>query len=587
MQKEVIYIDVDDDITAIIGKIKASKEKIVALVPPKRVGVLQSAVNLRLLDRMAKTDKKHLVIITNNPALMALTASANIPVAKNLQSKPEVAEIPALSIDDDDDIIDGADLPIGDHVKSVEEAEAKTAGKSGKAGVASASAFTRRPTRDDAIEKIDAADDVIEISGATVAAEGVAKAAKNKDSKSGVKIPNFDSFRKRLFVGILLGVLVISGLVWAFVFAPAATVIITASTQPAPVSASVKLGGTAATDPKTGVVSSVSQQLKKDATVQFEATGKADKGEKATGSVIMRNYCETVGAVTVPAGTTITEGGRNYTTTEAVTVPAPSFGGGANCGPGESVPVGVMASAAGEASNAEEGTSFSVAGHQYNGIFGTYGSFRATADEDFTGGSTREVTVVSDDDIQRAIGQLVGQSTDSAKNEVKKLFKNGEIVIDSSFSAEQGEVKSSPAKDEEVSAGAKATLTVPMTYTLQAFSKSAIKTYLDSAVKTQLDNESSQQVYDNGLDDATFGNFQRAEDGTMTVTLNTTAQIGPKIDEAKVKEQVKGKITGDVQNAIGAIEGVRQVDVEYSYFWVRTVPNDPSKIRIEFELNDD
>jgi len=49
MNKDVIYIDVEDDITAIIGKIKASSEKIVALVPPKRVGVLQSAVNLRLL----------------------------------------------------------------------------------------------------------------------------------------------------------------------------------------------------------------------------------------------------------------------------------------------------------------------------------------------------------------------------------------------------------------------------------------------------------------------------------------------------------------------------------------------------------
>ena len=581
MQKEVIYIDVDDDITAIIGKIKASKEKIVALVPPKRVGVLQSAVNLRLLDRMAKTDKKHLVIITNNPALMALTASANIPVAKNLQSKPEVAEIPALSIDDDDDIIDGADLPIGDHVKSVEEAEAKTAGKSGKASAASASAFTRRPTRDDAIEKIDAADDVIEISGATVAAEGVAKAAKNKDSKSGVKIPNFDSFRKRLFVGILLGVLVISGLVWAFVFAPAATVIITASTQPAPVSASVKLGGTAATDPKTGVVSSVSQQLKKDATVQFEATGKADKGEKATGSIVFRNCEETT--QTLAVGTQVSVNGLNYVTTEAVSVAAGS-GSFFGCNtPTTSDAVGLVASAAGDDYNVDSGTNFTVAGHAASGP----SWMQARASTDIEGGSTREVTVVSDDDIQRAIGQLVGQSTDSAKNEVKKLFKNGEIVIDSSFSAEQGEVKSSPAKDEEVSAGAKATLTVPMTYTLQAFSKSAIKTYLDSAVKTQLDNESSQQVYDNGLDDATFGNFQRAEDGTMTVTLNTTAQIGPKIDEAKVKEQVKGKITGDVQNAIGAIEGVRQVDVEYSYFWVRTVPNDPSKIRIEFELNDD
>ena len=51
MNKDVIYIDVEDDITTIVGKIKASKEKIIALVPPSRVGVLQSAVNMRLLAR--------------------------------------------------------------------------------------------------------------------------------------------------------------------------------------------------------------------------------------------------------------------------------------------------------------------------------------------------------------------------------------------------------------------------------------------------------------------------------------------------------------------------------------------------------
>ena len=110
MQKDIIYIDTEDDITAIIGKIKASSDKIIALVPPKRAGVLQSAVNLRLLARTADKADKHLVIITNDRALIALSASAKIPVAKNLQSKPEVMEIPALEIDDGEDVIEGAEL---------------------------------------------------------------------------------------------------------------------------------------------------------------------------------------------------------------------------------------------------------------------------------------------------------------------------------------------------------------------------------------------------------------------------------------------------------------------------------------------
>ena len=116
MQKDVIYIDVEDDITAIIGKVKAAQHKIVALVPPKRIGAIQSAVNLKLVHRAAETADKRLVIISNNAALIALAGSAGIPVSKNLQSKPELAEIPALELDEGDDVIDGAELPIGDHV---------------------------------------------------------------------------------------------------------------------------------------------------------------------------------------------------------------------------------------------------------------------------------------------------------------------------------------------------------------------------------------------------------------------------------------------------------------------------------------
>ena len=309
MNKDVIYIDVDDDVTAIIGKIKKAKEKIVAIVPPKRVGTLQSAVNLRLLDRMAKNDKKQLVLITSNPALVALAANANIPVAKNLQSKPEVADVPALIVDDGDDIIDGADLPVGDHAKTVKVKDG-----------------TRTPedTRTDAIDSIDATD--LEIDGEDVAvgaaaAKGARSAAAKKAGKNGKnrpKIPNFDTFRKKLVFIILGGAGLVALLVWMFVFAPAATVIITASTSPSPVSTSVTLGGTAATDFSKGIVSSVAQTEEKDASVEFTATGQKDVGEKAGGTITISN-CDGDG-FTIPAGTAFTSGGKTFFSTAATVV---------------------------------------------------------------------------------------------------------------------------------------------------------------------------------------------------------------------------------------------------------------------------
>jgi len=547
MNKDVIYIDVDDDVTAIIGKIKNAKEKIVAVVPPKRTGTLQSAVNLRLLDRMAKADKKQLVLITNNPALIALAANAQIPVAKNLQSKPELAEIAAIITDDEDDIIDGADLPVGDHAGSLKVKDNTRIAKDG---------------RSSAIESLDIDNDS-EIDPAAVSAAGIASARRASGAKSRVKIPNFDKFRKRLFLGIGGGVALIALLVWMFVFAPAATVIVTASTSPAPVSATVKLGGSAATDFKTGVVKSLAQQEKKDETIDFEATGEKDVGTPATGTVkFSTNTITSLGVI--PAGTKLTaSSGAVFSTDEAVTLTTGNAVNGAQTTM-TSVENGTSNNgASGNMSGAPSGVSATIVGTTANG-------------------TTKIAKVVSTDDIERAKGQLIGKSTDAEKKALSKKFSNGEIVIDSSFTVDRAEAVSAPAVNAEAASG-KAKLTVSTTYSLYAFAKADLETYLTSSLEQQVIDKDAQKIYDTGVDKVGLSNFKKEGD-TLSVAVTANGQIGPKIDENAIKEQVKGKIYGEVQSALQTIEGVKDVDVKFSYFWVRTVPNNTSKIDIEFKL---
>lgn len=554
MNKDVIYIDVDDDVTAIIGKIKKANEKVVALVPPKRAGALQSAVNLRLLERMAKNDKKKLVLVTNNQALIALAASAAIPVAKTLQSKPELAEIPAIIVDDGDDIIDGSELPVGDHANSVK--------------VKDGTRPLSRTMRGDAVDTTD-----LNIDGEEVASGvgATALSAASRKSKSGAKIPNFNSFRKKLILGITGGAALIALLVWMFVFAPAATVIITASTTPQPVSAAVKLGGTAATDFKAGVVNSVSQQEKKNETVEFDATGTGKVGESATGTVVFKNY-ESPNPITIPAGSTLSANGLNYVTTEAATATGAGF-----MAEGTSDPVGIKAAAVGAEYNVDANTTFSVAGHSSSGS--TY--FRAKASTAVAGGSSRDVKVVSAADIDRAKGELIGKSTDAEKKVLIKKFIAGEVVIDSSFTVDRAEATSAPAVNQEATTG-KATLTVATTYTLYAVPKAELETYIKASLDSKIDT-STQKIYSTGIDTATVGNF-RKDGETLVATVNTSGAVGPKINEDQIKDQVKGKRYGEVQQSLESISGIKQVDTQFSYFWVRNVPNDINKIKIEFKV---
>lgn len=552
MNKDVIYIDVDDDVTAIIGKIKTAKEKIVALVPPKRAGALQSAVNLRLLDRMAKAEKKRLVLITSNQALVALAASAAIPVAKNLQSKPELVEAAAVAIDEGEDVIDGSELPVGDHAKSIKVKDGT------------------KVAEDSRSEAIDTTD--LNIDGEDVTTDKKAAAEKKpKGTKNRPKIPNFDSFRKKLFLAIAGGVALIALLIWMFVFAPAATIIITANTTPVPISSAVQLGGTAATNYEEGIVSSVSQQSKVDESVEFTATGQQDVGDKATGVLKASRLVQS--DYTLPAGTrfTTTSGGLVFITQEDVVIPA-----SVPCFPtycAQSVNVNVQAAAAGTSYNGVTGTA--------SASDGSTGTFQGPT----SGGTTKIAKVVSAEDVERAKGQLLGESTDEAKAALEKQFSADDILVSGSFTVERGEAVSTPAVGQEAPDG-KAKLTIPTTYTMQAVPKSDLESYLQKSLEAKLQTPASQKVYSTGIDGASLSNYRKDGD-KMYATVTATGSIGPRIDEAAIKEQAKGKRYGEVQQSLQAVDGIQEVDVQFSYFWVRTVPNNTDKITVEFKVNNE
>jgi hypothetical protein len=545
MNKDIIYIDVEDDITAIIGKVKEAKEKIVALVPPKRVGVLQSAVNLRLLSRAAGQADKRLVVITNNSALTALAAAAKIPIAKNLQSKPEVPEITALDIDNGEDVIDGASLPIGEH--------ARTAG--GALGSAAVGEAIR----------VNAAEDSPR---ATPPTPGSVPAKPRV--KSGIRVPNFNSFRKKLVFGIGGGVLVIAFLIWAIFIAPRATVIITARTTDSSANAKVALDPAVATSFASNSLKTTIQQQKKDASLEFEATGSKEVGEKAKGQMTLNRTSVSSNPISVPAGTSFSYGNYTFVSTQAATL------NGTTIGPGgivqDSATVGVVATAVGDDYNLSARTyQSSVSGISAQGT-------------DMSGGSKRQIKVVSNDDVQKASDQIAGQSSDDIKKQLVKQFDDTFIVLDQSFKIDRANPQVNPAVDQEVTAGTKPKITVSVTYSLSGVTKADVSKYLDDYFKKQLEGTNDQRVYDNGGGKATFNDLS-ANGAGFGANLVATAKIGPKIDDNAIKESAKGKRYGDIQSSIESIQGVDNVDVKFFPFWVSAAPNDTNRISIEFNLN--
>lgn len=559
MSKDTIYIDVEDDITAIIGKVKSSKSKIVALVPPKRIGVLQSAVNLRLLARAAKQGNKHLVLISGNSALTALAASANISSARNLQSKPELAVLPSTDDDAEDDIIDGVDLPVGDHTRTTEKDDDKAA------------ALAASPAIDSAIR----ANSVEE------SAPARAYARPNTAKRNAIRVPNFDTFRKKLAVSVVGLIALVGFLVWAVWFAPNATIAITARTIESSVNPSVTIAVAASTDASAGTLRAVRQEIKREASVAFEATGSKEVGEKSSGQVVFQN-CESRNTITIAAGTGISAGGKTYITQAAASVPGGSGSSFRCTTPGRSSPVEVVAQDIGDDYDVDRGTQFNVAGRP-NSDPVEY--FRAVASTDIDGGSKRRVTVVTADDVSRATEQLRSENTDGMRQQLEERFSDSTIALDASFSVGEEAVISTPAVDIESSDG-NARLSGTLVFAMLGVEKAELEQFLDAYLASELEDEEDQRVYNNGVDKVSFMSAESGEGGTYTATMTATATFGPKIDDQNVKSEARGKRYGEVQTAIERIPGIQDVDVRFSPFWVRTVPQDENRITIEFNLDE-
>ncbi len=542
-QKDVIYIDVEDDITAIIGKVKDAKENIVALVPPKRTGVLQSAVNLRLLGRTADNAGKKLVLITGSQALSHLAANAKIPVAKNLQSRPELAELKSFE-DNDEDVIDGESLPVGDHARlpgyGAEEEN-----------------VIIPPTSIDGIDIDDRP-----------------KVPRGPRPKKGIKIPDFGSFRRKMVLGIAGLVALILFLVWAIAIAPHATIVISAKTSPVDIKTQLSLGDTLQNDVSKGTLTSITETDKATLSADITPTGTKNVGTKAAGSVTFSN-CQSHASLTVNAGTYLSSGGNNYVLQSTVVVPGGQ--GDFSCSsPGVSGAAQVQAADIGDSYNLPSGASFTVAG------FGS--QMTATTSSGISGGDQHTARVATVDDVQNALNSLKQQNTDSEQKKLQGKFPNGTKVISSSFATNMGDPAVTPNVGDEIATG-NGKMTIAVTYTMVGVAKTVLDDFLKSAIGNQV-STASQRIYDSGAASAAFSDFQASTDPTKpsTVQLSATGQVGPKIDDNQIKQQEKGKRAGEVQGDLQGIDGVSNVDVQLSPFWVSGVPGDVNKITIQFKL---
>ena len=572
--KDVIYVDVDDEITGIIDKVTSSNDRIVALVLPKRATVFQSIVNMKLLKHSADSSRKQLVLITSEIGLLPLAGSVGLPVAKTLQTKPEIPVI-ATNAELPDDINEEETMVLPAEDFDPEKAGAKTVGDLAKAaGVSQMAEDTIELDNTDL--KSSGLNDSADVA-AMAAGGGAGKSGKTKKDKS-LRIPNFEKFRLKLIIGALLIVLLIVG--WIISNNTFAKATITIKTDNSTISSNL----TPTLDTTASSVSTVTQtvpakveQLQKTYTQQASASGKQNNGSRASGTVTLSLTDCAKDSVTVPAGTGVSSSGLTFITQTTVTLSSVKAGNKcANPACVNSIcsyaDVPVISQSGGTEYNIGPTKGFTVAG-----LSDVTGSSSAS----MTGGTDNIVTVIQQADIDGAKSKLEAAIDKPAvQTQLQKtLQSDGKFPIVTTLNASAPNTTNSANIGDQV---ASVTVTEVITYTMFGVNKSDLVQLVSNNVNQQIDT-SKQSIQSDGIDSAVISVPNPPSATKVGIAMQVASVVGSHLDANKLKSEIIGKKSGDIQGIITGNPGVVSVSVKFSPFWVNSVPKNTNKIIIIFD----
>lgn len=563
--KDTIYIDIDDEITGIIDKVRGSSGKVVALVLPKRAGVFQSVVNMKLLKRAADGADKNLVLITSEAGLLPLAGAAGIHVAKTLTSKPEIPTAPQLETAGEEAINESGEI-------TKDTAGDKPVGK--LAGPPPPQNGVETVELDDDESPEDLAKDSTPKKGAragvaAAAGAGAAKAAKDKGKQGskGFKIPNFGKFRKRLIFGGIILALLIIGIILGLIVLPKATINIKTDATNVPVNQDFNLSTTETqldTNTDTPTLPAKVATIQKTYSQQVPTTGQKNHGNKASGQVnLTAKVCGSVAnAPDLPAGSGLTANGQTYITQQTTSFSHHGDISGQCITYPATNQTPITAQSPGSSSNTPDGTTFS--------------SGNVSGPGAATGGSDNIVQIVNQNDIDTAKAKIA--TNDNAQKQAlqAQLKGEGQFPITATFNSGTPNVTQSAQVGDVAN---NVTVTEVITYTMFGTKEKYLNTIVDNAVKDQVDT-SKQTILSRGLDNASFSmNSSTANSAQMT--LQTVAEVGPDLDINAIKQQALGKKPNDVKKQLQGNPDVTDVNVKLSPFWVGSVPKKASKVTVK------
>lgn len=541
-EKDILYLESDEEIPSIIDKIKNSKNENILFVVPKASIVLQSVINLKLIKKIASRSGKKISIVSHDQSGRMLAQRVNIPVFETTSSKSSINKIEdTSSVESPQEELKSNQLE-NKNEKFIERKDVVVHHFQDDEVIPEYSHDTQNIKE---IERDDSSN-----SENLQENEELENTQEKVDEDDQPKKPK----KKRAKKIITILSLVIIALLVVILFVPRAKVTLGVKGEEFENSVDLTIGvEQKQVDFEKTIVPGQKYAVTKEKQGKFEATGEKNIGEKARGKVTFSNLWSTEDQ-NIVAGTKLEKDGKAFQTKSSIIVP------GASLALKEGKVVTNPGKITGEIEAAEAGEDYNVDSGKF--LFSDYQGERqqnifAESTSKLTGGSTRTVKVISQSDIELAKESLRKGIEEENIKELKDEIK-GTVLLDGAVQTETQEAKSNLEVGAEVS---EFEVTVKAQSSAISFSESSYRDVFLKKINEKVPQDKDLIINETNQLVTTVSSF--SEDKKQMIVKGTLkSQLGPKIDDVEIKNSISGKSITDAEKLIKENKEIQSVSIE-------------------------
>ncbi|HAT74372.1 MAG: hypothetical protein US30_C0010G0035 [Candidatus Moranbacteria bacterium GW2011_GWF2_36_839] len=628
MAHQTFYIDIDEEITSIVERLKKARASEIIIVAPKRALLIQSIVNLRILKKEADENDIQLMMVTQDKLGKILIEKAGIFVqqkmdnisdeeinlnegemtgAQNYPNENEINEIREsqnrlsqigsenyFSEEEKAQYLE-ANMEKNRKIKVVKKDESiqeklinkelvsgvgKISGKKGTRVSLDISARSNVAEEPEVIEKSNitkenSLDQEKKIENFFFQRGGFEDKPRKPRAEEFI---NYDLSKKDhkgfLIFGLISSLAVLS--IIAYLFLPKATLKITAKMKTQSVDSNIT-GSTSvmSSDFEKEIIPAKIVSAESSIAENFKSSGdKSVSNQKSRGKITIYNEYNASPQPLVATTRFLSSNGKIFRLVNGVTIPGMETVGG-ETKPG-TVEATVVADEAGESFNIGP-DKFSIPGFEGSGAE-KYTKFYAKSDTAMSGGGSGNQTAnyITDGDVSEAKAKSLTKLNEEIKNKLKESAGEDVVILDDATQGDEPIYKLSNSSGDVVD-----TFQVTMQTKVKAIVVSKkdlnemVAKMISKAGDGKADIDSASIKLDFGKSSVDFSA------GTIDIKFHATGEIIPNLNLEGMKKEILGKNNEDLTAYLSTFSDIKDANVEYRPSFINSrIPQIESRVEI-------